>query len=147
MTSDTDPVVVEATYEATVADVWKAITDEDQMRQWFFAEMQEFRPETGFATKFTVHYDGSDYVHDWRITEVVPEKQIRCAWRYDGIPGASTVTWEPSETDAGTQLTLTHEIEEAFPEDDPAFSREACLGGWDWFLRQSLQSFLQETGS
>ncbi len=33
MDMNTDPIVVEQTFNAAVAVVWKAITDKDQMRQ------------------------------------------------------------------------------------------------------------------
>ncbi len=37
-----DRIVVEQTYGAPIAVVWKAITDKDQMRQWFFEPMTDF---------------------------------------------------------------------------------------------------------
>ena len=33
---NTDSIVVEQTYNVPIAVVWKAITDKDQMRQWYF---------------------------------------------------------------------------------------------------------------
>lgn len=50
-----------------------------------------------------------DYLHLWRVKEVVPQKRIVYEWRYGGVPGNSTVTWELSETPEGTKLKLTHE--------------------------------------
>ena len=38
-----EAVVVERTLDAPVARVWKALTDVDQMRQWYF-DLKEFRP-------------------------------------------------------------------------------------------------------
>lgn len=67
--------------------------------------------------------------------------------RYGGYPGESSVTRELSETPDGAKLTLTHEVHEAFPQDNPAFSREGCRGGWDCLVRESLKAFLERESS
>lgn len=58
MGTNSEPIVVEHTYKAPVSVVWKAITDGDQMRRWFFEPMTDFRPEVGFETEFTVRFEG-----------------------------------------------------------------------------------------
>ena len=40
-------VVIERTYNAPVEKVWKALTDVDQMRQWYF-DLKEFKLERRF---------------------------------------------------------------------------------------------------
>ena len=142
MDSDTQPVVVEQTFDAGIAVVWKAITDKDQMRQWFFEAMTDFEPESGFEAQFNVRCEDRDYPHLWNITDVVPEKRIVYGWRYGGYSGNSTVIWELSETPNGTKLVLTHAGHETFPQDDSVFSRESCQAGWDHFIRESLKAFL-----
>ena len=87
-------IVTEETYDAPVNVVWQAITDKDRMRKWFFEPMTDFVPEVGFSTKFTVHYQGTDYPHVWKITEVIPQQKIVYDWRYEGFSGESTVTWD-----------------------------------------------------
>jgi uncharacterized protein YndB with AHSA1/START domain len=94
MDTNTGPIVVEQTFNAPIAVVWKAITDKDQMRQWFFETMTEFEPELGFETEFNVRCEDRDFLHQWKITEVVPEKRIAYGWRYGGYPGDSMVAWE-----------------------------------------------------
>lgn len=139
---NTAPIVVEHTFNVPIAVVWKAITDRDQMREWFFEPMTEFEPVVGFETQFNVRCDEQDYLHLWKVTNVVPEKQISYKWRYGGYAGDSTVTWELSETPGGTKLRLTHQGHETFAADNPAFSRESGQAGWDYFLHQSLPAFL-----
>src|SRR5439155_7949388 len=41
-----DAVVVERTFKAPVARVWQALTDVEQMRQWYF-DLKEFKPQVG----------------------------------------------------------------------------------------------------
>ncbi|MBC8872864.1 MAG: SRPBCC domain-containing protein [Planctomycetes bacterium] len=136
------PIVVEQVFNAPIAVVWKAITDKDQMRQWFFKAMTDFEPESGFETQFNVRCEDRDYLHLWKIIDVVPEKRITYGWRYGGYSGNSTVVWEVSETPNGTKLVLTHEGQETFPQDDPVFSRESGQAGWDYFIHESLKAFL-----
>ena len=39
-----EAVVIERALNASVAKVWKALTDVEQMRQWYF-DLKEFKPE------------------------------------------------------------------------------------------------------
>lgn len=75
------------------------------------------------------------------------KKKIAYHWRYDGYAGDSIVTWELAGADddeGGTQLKFTHAILKPFPQDDPIFSREACQGGWNYFLNERLKPFLED---
>ena len=146
MDTNAAPIIVEQTFNAPIAVVWRAITDKEQMRQWFFETMTDFKPEPGFETHFNVRSDDRDFQHMWKVTEVVPEKRIAYDWRYGGYPGNSTVVWELSETPNGTQLSLTHEELEPFPQDDPVFSRESGQAGWDYLIHESLKAFLEGQG-
>jgi uncharacterized protein YndB with AHSA1/START domain len=140
-----EPIVVERTYRAPIARVWRAITDEKEMPLWFFEPIRSFRPEAGFETRFTVRNDGRDYVHAWRVTEVVPERRIVYEWLYPGVPGESFVVWELSETADGTTLRLTHNGVETFPQDgDPAFRVESGRAGWNFFLGERLKAHVEK---
>jgi uncharacterized protein YndB with AHSA1/START domain len=114
------------------------------MRQWFFEPITDFKPEVGFETKFNVRKEDQNYPHLWKVTDVVPERQITYQWRYGGYFGNSYVTWELSESPNGTKLKLTHEGHETFPQDNPIFSRESGQAGWKYFIQQSLKDFLEQ---
>lgn len=143
MESETGPIIVEAVYAAPIATVWRAITDPAQMPQWFFEPIADFEPRVGFETEFTVHVEGNDYLHLWKVTKVVPEKRIAYSWAYGGHEGDSTVVWELEEIAEGTKLTLTHHGTETFPDSDPAFSREQGIAGWTYFIQESLAGYLR----
>ncbi len=147
MDINADPIVVEHTFNAPIAVVWKAITDKDQMRQWFFETITDFEPEVGFETQFNVRVEDRDYPHQWKVTDVVPGRRIAYNWRYGGYAGNSSVTWELSETPSGTKLKFSHKGIETFPQDNPDFSRESGQAGWDYFLRESLKTFLERQDS
>jgi uncharacterized protein YndB with AHSA1/START domain len=145
---NTDPIVVEQTFNAPTAVVWRAITDPGQMRQWYFEPIVNFKPELGFESQFNVRCEERDFLHLWKVTDVVHKKRLAYRWRYDGYAGDSTVVWELSETPNGTRLLFTHVIHESFPQDDPMFSRESGQAGWDYFVRERLKAFLDgDSGS
>ncbi|MGD9548878.1 MAG: SRPBCC domain-containing protein [Candidatus Krumholzibacteriia bacterium] len=136
------PIVVELSVAASRHAVWKAITDPDDMRRWYFEQMEDFQPRVGFETRFTVRHGGRDYRHVWRVTEVVPQIKITYTWKYEGLPGEGATTWELSDSDGGTTLTLTNTGLESFPRNDPAFTRESCEGGWRYFIKERLAHHL-----
>jgi uncharacterized protein YndB with AHSA1/START domain len=148
MTKRADPIVTERDIHASVEVVWRAITDGAVMPRWFFEQIREFEPERGFETTFVVHAMGKDYPHHWRVTEVIPNQKLVYDWLHPGFPGAGVLTWELTKSADGTDRThleLTHTGLETFPEDDPAFTRESCQGGWTYFTDR-LKRFV-ETGS
>jgi uncharacterized protein YndB with AHSA1/START domain len=90
-TDVTDSVVLERTYNAPVARVWKALTDAEQMRVWYF-DLKEFKPEVGFEFEFTVEHEGNRHHHLCKIMEVIPQKKLAYTWRYADEDGSSLVT-------------------------------------------------------
>jgi len=66
-------------------EVWKAITEHDQMIQRFFENLPDFKPEVGFKTQFNVKASGRDFMHLWEVTEVNPNKNITINWKYGGF--------------------------------------------------------------
>ena len=140
----TDAVVVERTLNAPVAKVWKALTDVDQMRQWYF-DLKEFRPEAGFEFDFVVEHEGNRYHHLCKITEVVAQKKIAYTWRYKGEPGDSLVTFELFPEDGKTRLKVTHTGIETFPK-TPAYARKKFEAGWTAIIGAELKKFVEPTG-
>ncbi|HEX3156226.1 MAG TPA: SRPBCC domain-containing protein, partial [Candidatus Angelobacter sp.] len=102
------PVIVERTYGASINDVWKAITDFDQMKQWYMPALRAFEPKVGFETEFTVEHEGNKFPHIWKVTEAVPQKKIAYTWRFPGHPGESLATFELFAEGENTRLKLTH---------------------------------------
>lgn len=143
MKKDDEPIVVEQTFDASIDAVWKAITEIDRMRQWYFENIPSFKPEVGFETQFNVQSQDRNFPHMWKVTEVVPGKMITYNWKYDNYPGDSFVTFELFEQDNLTKLRLTVTILEDFPEDIPEFRRESCIGGWTYFIKERLKEFLE----
>ncbi len=142
MKANDTPVIVEQTFSATIATVWSAITEVDQMRQWFFENIPAFKPEVGFETQFNVESEGRNFLHLWQVTQVVPLKMITCNWKYEGYAGDSFVAFELFEENDSTRLRVTHQVTQNFPDDIPEFLRESCVAGWTFFIKERLDAFL-----
>lgn len=141
---ETTPLVIEKTYDAPVHKVWRAITNKEDMKQWYF-DLQEFRPEIGFEFTFTGCAEEREYLHLCKITEVVEGKRIAYSWRYDGYPGMSYVTFDLKEMGNKTHLTLTHRGLETFPQDIPDFAKQCFAEGWQYFIEVGLKNYLEPT--
>lgn len=135
------PLVIERAFNAPVAQVWKAITDADEMRNWYF-DLKEFKPQLGFEFQFVVEHESKVYDHRCRITELIPHKKLAYTWRYEGQPGESLVTMELFQEGGGTRLKLTHEGLETFPK-HPAYDRGSFSKGWTEIIGTSLKNHLE----
>ncbi len=113
------------------------------MRKWYFEPIEDFQAEVGFKTEFVVEAFSRQFLHLWEVLEVEPGEKLVYRWRYGGLSGDSTVTWELAERDGGTQLSFSHDVAEPFPQDDPIFEQESCQAGWDFFLTKSLPLYLE----
>jgi uncharacterized protein YndB with AHSA1/START domain len=138
----TEAIVIGRTFNAPVARVWQALTDVNQMRQWYF-DLKEFRPQAGFEFEFVVEHEGNTYHHFCKVTEVIPEKKIAYTWRYKGEPGESLVTFELFPERNKTRLKLTHTGIETFPK-TPAYARKNFETGWNTIIDSELRQFVEK---
>lgn len=136
-------VTIEQAFYAPIGEVWQALTDKDQMRQWYF-ELEAFKPEIGFEFQFQGGSEEKPYQHICKITEVDPEKKIGYSWQYAGIPGVSYVTFELFQEVKATKLRLTHEGLENFPKDNPDLAEGNFAEGWEKIISGSLRQFLEK---
>ena len=137
------PVVVERSYSASPGEIWKAITDKDQMKKWYF-DLDCFEAEPGFEFRFDGGKDDKVYHHVCKVIEVVPNKKLKYSWRYEGYEGMSFVAFELFEESKTTRLKLTHEGLETFPQDNSDFAKENFEQGWTYILGTSLKQFLEK---
>jgi|SRR5688572_11472380 len=138
-----EPIVIERTFNAPAEKVWQAISDNSQMKQWYF-DLEDFKPEVGFEFQFEGGDDKNTYVHLCKVTEVIPGKKLTYSWRYEGHEGNSFVTFELFPEGEKTRLKLTHEGLETFPSDTNAFAKENFVAGWNDILGRMLKDFLEK---
>jgi uncharacterized protein YndB with AHSA1/START domain len=138
-----EAVVVERTLNAPIARVWKALTDANQMRQWYF-DLKEFKPQVGCEFEFVVEHEGNRYHHLCQVTDVVPQKKIAYSWRYKGEPGDSLVTFELFGEGNKTRVRVTHMGVETFPK-TPAYARKNFENGWTAIIGTELKQFVEKS--
>ncbi len=145
-TMSNNPVIVEETFSVSAGKIWNAITDKNEMKNWYF-DLEEFRPEVGFEFRFWGGpEDGTKYLHICEITDVESQKLLAYNWRYDGYPGLTNVRFEITEISSSeTKLKLSHAGLESFPADNPDFARSNFEEGWDAIIQTSLKNYLEQS--
>lgn len=139
---ENEPFVIERTFNSDIEKVWQAITDKEQMKQWYF-DIADFKPEIGCEFRFTGGNEDRVYLHLCRIIEIVKFNKLKYSWRYDGYDGISFVSFELFPEGEKTRLKLTHEGLETFPQNIPDFARKNFEEGWTYIIGKSLPGFLQ----
>ncbi len=140
------PIIVEKTFDVPPEKLWQAITDDAQMKKWYF-DLPGFRPEVGYSFSFEGGTEENTYIHHCRIIEVVPGKKLQHTWRYEGIEGDTLVTFELFPEGNQTRLRLTHSGHETFPQDNPDLARENFVAGWNDIIGRSLKEYLENSSS
>ncbi len=102
---------------------------------------QEFATEE-FETRFSVISEGRVFIHNWKVTEVIPLKAICYTWLYYNYIGKASVTFHIKEIVGKALLTVTCLVLDSFDKGVPEFSRESCLAGWKYFIQQRLVEYL-----
>ena len=144
MKTNKEPIIVEQEMNKSIDVVWSAITDINQMRQWYFGNIPSFKPEVGFETRFNVQSQTRNFLHRWKVTEVIPQKLIKYNWSYEEYVGDSFVVFELFKQNSSTLLRLSHHVIDNFPDDIPEFTRESGVAGWTYFIKQRLKEFLEK---
>lgn len=142
MNHTNDSIIVEQILDRSISIVWETISNPNKMKQWFFEQIEDFKPEVGFKTSFVVQVEDRIYTHVWEIIEVIPQKKIVYSWKYAEHQGEGIVIYELEEKNSKTLLRLTNLGLDTFPKDVPEFSKESCINGWTYFIKQQLKNYL-----
>jgi uncharacterized protein YndB with AHSA1/START domain len=135
---------IERIFKANIKHVWRAITEKELMKQWYF-DLPEFKAEVGFTFEFNGGEEGGkQYLHRCAITEVVIEKKLTHTWCFVGYEGTSYLTYELFEDGDNTKLKLTHSGIETFPLDNPDFAFTTFEKGWNYIIDTSLKNYLEK---
>ncbi len=127
-------IVEELTIEAVPQRVWGAITQQDEIVQWWAYEAR-VKPEVGSLAEF--RFRQGAFVMQFEVAELDQDEKVHWISR-QGLPqwAGTSVTWQLTPVHNGTRLVFTHD---GFAQVD-----ERTRGAWVYFLA-SLKSYL-ETG-
>jgi uncharacterized protein YndB with AHSA1/START domain len=136
-------VIVQRSFDAPIELVWRAITEKELMKQWYF-DLEAFKAEVGFKFEFKGGPSPEkQYLHDCEITEVIKEKKLTYTWSFRGYEGVSYLTFELFPDGEKTKLVLTHTGIESFPSDNPNFAIHNYEAGWNHVINKLLKAFLE----
>jgi uncharacterized protein YndB with AHSA1/START domain len=126
----------------TLEKLWRALTEPEFQRQFWFGVTQEsdWKPGASWCMKFS---DGR-LADAGEIVEIEPNRRLVLKWRHEMRPelkaeGYSRMTYHLEQKGEDVKLTVRHEMDVP----DSKFI-VAVSGGWPMIL-SSLKSFL-ETG-
>jgi uncharacterized protein YndB with AHSA1/START domain len=140
---DKKPIIIEIELNAPANKVWKALTDRNEMKKWYF-DLEDFKPQVGFKFQFTGGPSPEkQYLHLCEITEVIPERKLTHSWRYDGYPGNSWLTFELTPRGNRTLFKLTHKDLDTFPKDNPDLAISNFEAGWNSIIHDSLTNYFK----
>jgi uncharacterized protein YndB with AHSA1/START domain len=100
------------TIGAPIRRVWEALTTPDLIKQWFFGVDTETDWKEGSPIVHRGEYQGRPYEDKGKILEIEPPRLlVHSHWSpVSGLPDApenyERVSWELSERDDGTELTI-----------------------------------------
>lgn len=135
------PIELELLLNAPVSSVWKAITDKNEMKQWYF-DLAEFKPKVGFKFQFSGGPTPErQYLHLCEITEVIPKEKLVHTWSYDGYAGNTIVTFRLLAQHDQTLLKFCHSGIETFPANNPDFAKANFVEGWNHIIHTALKEY------
>lgn len=139
-----EPFVIERMYDAPVDRVWKAITDVNDMKQWYF-DLPAFKAVVGTEFTFGGGPPEKSYKHVCKVKEVIPNKKLSYSWRYEGYPGDSLVTFELFAEGNKTKVKLTHSGLETFAaSNNPDLDKKNFEAGWNDIIGNLLKEFVEK---
>jgi uncharacterized protein YndB with AHSA1/START domain len=134
------PFIIERILNAPVERVWKAISNKEEMKKWYF-DIKDFKAEKGTKFQFEGGTKEKSFIHLCEVKEVVPLKKLKYSWAYKGYPGESFVTFELFPEGNKTKLKLTHEGLESFG-NQPDFASANFEKGWTQLIGKNLPEYL-----
>lgn len=128
--------------DASVDEVWRAITTPEKIKQWFFGVDTETDWKQGSPIVHTGEWQGKPYVDKGEIVRIEPPHVlVHTHWSdLSGTPDSpehyQEVTWEVTERSDGSELTIS---ERKLPSDE---AKDASDQAWSMVL-QNLKEMLE----
>jgi uncharacterized protein YndB with AHSA1/START domain len=138
-----DALVEQIEIAGTLDTVWTAITDPQQLRQWWNcgdSHMVSWEQDLKTGGELKVRWEdskGEAALLNGKFLVVDPPRSLVYTWESSWVEHpTSKVTWELKPTAKGTHVTVTHSGLRGYPEAINDFG-----GGWPGVL-QHLSSFI-----
>lgn len=137
------PIIVQYKINAPVETIWKALTDKNEMKLWYF-DIPDFELEVGKEFNFYEPGEEKKYHHQGELLEIIPNQRLQYSWSYPDFSKEKTfVTWELHPEEEVTFITLIHEDIDNFKDLGEGFSRKDFTEGWNAIIGQSLKMYAE----
>lgn len=125
-------LIVKRIIDADPETLWEALTNQQIMQKWFFAEegmsaTVENNPEAGGSFKIDMHGQKDTYSHEGIYKELIPRRKIVFTWNSQFVSD-TLVTITLKEVKSGTEVKLVHEF---MPNDE---MKQSHTEGWTQIL-------------
>ncbi len=131
-------------YDVPVENVWKAITDPEAMKQWYF-DLPSFTSMIASSTELEkIEEIDTFYLDKCMAIEKIEGEKISYTWKYEVYPGNSLVTFELSGKGKKTKLRFSHEGLETYPVSNPDIARDNIYSSWRYMLETAIKVFLED---
>jgi uncharacterized protein YndB with AHSA1/START domain len=144
--SSYDSIFIEKTFKAPVHLLWKAITEREHTKKWYFDFPEEFRLKVGQEFEWSAgEPGGKQWLHKGKMLEIEEGKKLVHSWEYPGYSGTSVVTWDLTPIDdQNTRLNFSHVFTIPFDPSEPGFKRENFVAGWNEIINKMLEDYLRK---
>jgi uncharacterized protein YndB with AHSA1/START domain len=138
--TDTRTIEQTVTVEAPREQVFRALTDADELKRWWITDGSS-EPRTGgrFRYEWRMADPSNDHVQEGAYDEVADSERVVYPWSA-GPAGDTRVTFTLAGRDGGTEVSLTHAGFSADPQLVEVHDRH--VQGWQGFLA-NLKSVLE----
>lgn len=133
------------TVRATAAEIWGALTDPDELENWW-SEDVKLEPRTGGLFREAWEDDeGQSQLASGKVTTVKPKQEISFTWVEKGWPKEAVTQCSFFIEDQKSQrvLKVRHQGWESLPENKRAQLIQDFSIGWKYHLKE-LKSYLDD---
>ena len=133
-----DLIRKEMQYNHPIADIWDAISNEDEISALFIKA--EFKAEVGYQYTFT----HEEITITGKVLEVDPIYNLVYTWVMGGTDVETTVKWRLEENAEGTLLVVEHSGISDYPTEEMITNMFTHYSeGWDGCISR-LENYLKE---
>ena len=130
ITSGTDQIVICAQINVPRDRVWRALTEEEQIAEWWGGYVSLVARPGGRLTERWTDSGGREVITSGEVVRLNAPHTLELTWADDDWDESTRVLFQLEETADGTHLTLEHSGWEAFPSSLREELIRAHASGW-----------------
>ncbi len=130
ITSGTDQIVICAQINVPRDRVWRALTEEEQIAEWWGGYVSLDARPGGRLTERWTDSGGREVVTSGEVVRLNAPQTLELTWADDDWDESTRVLFQLEEAADGTHLTLEHSGWEAFPSSLREELIRAHASGW-----------------